>query len=94
MAPSEDVAASSASLPQNVSISAFSTYSGAGEQERNLEDPGTAYTDLILGAQGWADASTVPEMEIAWTAWTGEVGLLASSLRLVLKTYRRHTAAL
>ena len=77
--PSEDLAASSASLPQNVSISGFSTDSGAGKQDRSFEDIGTAYTDLILGDGEWADASKLPETEIEWTEWTGEVDLLTSS---------------
>lgn len=77
--PSEDLTATSASLPQNVSISGVSTQSGAGEQDQNFEDSGTAYNDLVLSAEEWADASKVPETEIEWTDWTGEVDLLASS---------------
>jgi len=77
--PSEDLTATSASLPQNVSISGLSTHSGVGEQDRNFEDSGTAYTDLILDTEGWADASGAPETGIEWTEWTGEVELLASS---------------
>lgn len=77
--PSEDLTATSASLPQNASISGLSTHSGAGEQDRNFEDSGTAYADLILDAEGWADASTAPETDIEWTEWTGEVNHLASS---------------
>ena len=77
--PSEGLTATSASLPQNVSISGVSTQSGAGAQDQNFEDSGTAYTDLVLSAEEWADASKAPETEIEWTDWTGEVDLLASS---------------
>lgn len=77
--PSEGLTATSASLPQNVSISGISTQSGAGEHDQNFEDSGTAYADLVLSAEEWADASKVPETEIEWTEWAGEVDLLASS---------------
>ena len=77
--PSEDASASVAPLPQNVSISGLSTHSGAEEQDQNFEDSANAYTDLILGAEAWADVSKVPETDIEWTEWTGEADLLASS---------------
>ena len=76
---SEDLAATSVSLPQNVSISGSSTHSGAGEQDRNFEDSGNGYTDLILDAEGWAHAPKVLETGMVWTEWTGEVDHLASS---------------
>lgn len=78
--PSEDLAATFASLPQNASISGLSTYAGAGEHDRTVEDSSNSYTDLILDAEEWADASNkVSETEIEWTEWTGEADLLASS---------------
>jgi hypothetical protein len=72
-------AASVVSLPQNASNSGLSIHSGADEQDQNFEDSANAYTDLILGAEAWADASKGPEADIEWTEWTGEADILASS---------------
>jgi hypothetical protein len=77
--PSEDLATTSVSLPQNASISGLSTQAGAGKHDRTFEDSSNSYTDLILDAGEWPDASKVPETEVEWTEWTGEVDLLASS---------------
>lgn len=76
---SEDAAATIAALPQNVSIFGLSTHSGADEQNQTFEDSATAYSDLILDAEIWADASKVSETEIEWAEWTGEGNLVAQS---------------
>jgi hypothetical protein len=77
--PSEDVSATSALLPQNVPISGLSTQSGAGEQDQTFDNSGAAFTDLILGAEEWTNASKVSETEIEWTEWTGDANLLVST---------------
>jgi hypothetical protein len=91
--PCEQDTATVAPLPPITLISSLSTDSRVGEQDHNVDASATAYTDLILGDETWANAisqnseldgfengtSGLPESDIEWTEWTGEVDLTTSS---------------
>jgi hypothetical protein len=91
--PSDQDTATIAPLPPITLISSLSTDSGVGEQDQNVDTSATAYTDLILGDETWANAirqnseldgfengnSGLPESDIEWTEWTGEVDLTSTT---------------